>query len=70
MTKIYNLLQALDLYELWFTDDPDPVALSNMNKLTPELDKHIGQYWSHRKFLEAYRSLLVRSLIKQVLVHT
>ena len=54
------------MYELWFTDDPDPVAPSNMTSLTSELDKHIGEYWNRRKFLDAYRSLLVRSLIKQV----
>lgn len=55
------------MYELWFTDDPDPVATSNMSKLVCELDKLVEEDWKHRKYLEAYRSLLVRSLIMQVL---
>lgn len=54
------------MYELWFTDDPNPVAPSNMIKLTSELDRLIEEKWRSRKFLEAYQSLLVRSLITQV----
>lgn len=55
------------MYELWFTDDPDPVAPSNMTKLTSELDRLVEKNWSDRKYLEVYRSVLVRSLITQVL---
>lgn len=72
--------QAFDLYELWFTSDlglidpdqpvdPDPLASSNIRKLTSELDRVVGKQWNDRKYLEAYRTLLVRSLITQVLEH-
>lgn len=69
------------MYELWFTSDPglidpdqpdkpvdpDPVGSSNIKKLTSELDKVVGKQWSDRKYLEAYRTLLLRSIITQVL---
>lgn len=48
-------------------DEPDPLANSNLMKLTTELDKQIIEEWNQREYLPAYRFLLIRSLLTKVL---
>jgi len=64
---MWLLFQALDLYELQFLDEPDPLANSNLVKLTSELDEQIKEKWNRREYLPAYRYLLIRSLLTKVL---
>ena len=66
-TDCTMLFQALDLYELQFVDEPDPLANYNLTKLTTELDKQIIEKWNQREYVPAYRYLLIRSLITKVL---
>ena len=66
LCQLNSLFQALDLYELQFGNEPDPLANSNLKKLTTELDDQIVGKWNQREYIPAYRYLLIRSLLTKV----
>ena len=54
------------MYELQFGNEPDPLANSNLKKLTTELDDQIVGKWNQREYIPAYCYLLIRSLLTKV----